>query len=100
MVINTYLSLRSKVSGCLEQDVSDETMLSALECACQELERLLRKMEGDYMGICESWFERMDHLVSHILETGASPEAAERLLRIGNEFVSWGARLERELEAG
>lgn len=99
MVINTYLSLRQIVSGNLDQDTSEETMLSAIRVACEELERLLREMEGDYMSICDSWFERMDHLVSSIATSDVvSPNMAERLLRIGNEFVLWGARLERELK--
>ena len=99
-VMNVYLALRKDIGAPLYRDTSDGTMRLAVDKTYQELERLLVGMEGDYMCISHSWFDRMDHLTSFIATAeGVSPRMAVRFYKAGNQFVLWGARLQRELRA-
>jgi hypothetical protein len=91
-ILNVYCkALNSVDSGISSEDI--------LALACDEAERWLTTLSGEYSAYNSDFFTEMDWYLTSLSEMTQNSALQMRFLKAGGNFVDWGARLVRELSA-
>lgn len=91
-ILNVYC--KSTIN--IDRDISSQDILAL---GCDEAERWLTTLPGEYMAYNSDFFTEMDWYLTKLSEMTQNPVLQMRFLRAGGDFVDWGARLVRELSA-
>jgi hypothetical protein len=91
-ILNVYCkSINTVGDGISSQDI--------LALACDEAERWLTTLPGEYLAYNSDFFTEMDWYLTRLSEMTQNPALQMRFIKAGGDFVDWGARLVRELSA-
>lgn len=88
------LNVFCKLMGVIGTIISSEDVLAL---ACEDAERQLVELSGEYSTYNSDFFTEMDWYLTKLSEMTQNPALQTRFLKLGNDFVGWGARLVKEL---
>ena len=91
LILNVYCNLMRNIGDAISSE-------DVLALACDDAERQLAELPGEYSTYNSDFFTEMDWYLTKLSEMTRNPALQIRFLKVGNDFVGWGARLVRELD--